>query len=152
MCIYIYIYIYTYVYNLRTKTLYFRGFDSSRVLISRGGILMSIGNFRQSLSQQISTGIIFSREIGRTPSSEFTEASGDVCRSNRKARSLKVFAESHVLPLIHVDFCRNQSPCSVLEHSEGRMDARVRADLLESAPMMQDCARRLARRYAELAR
>ena len=31
--------------NLCTKILDFRGFDSSRILISRGGILMSIGDF-----------------------------------------------------------------------------------------------------------
>ena len=31
--------------NLRTKVLDIRGFDSSRVLVLRGGILMSIGNF-----------------------------------------------------------------------------------------------------------
>ena len=30
--------------NLRTEILDFRGFDSSRVLILRGGILMSIGS------------------------------------------------------------------------------------------------------------
>ena len=30
--------------NLRTKILGFRGFDSSRVLDSWGGVLMSIGN------------------------------------------------------------------------------------------------------------
>ena len=37
--------------NLRTKILDFRGSDSSRILISRGGILMSIGDFPESLSQ-----------------------------------------------------------------------------------------------------
>ena len=39
--------------NLRTKVLDFRGFDSSIILILRGGILMSIGNFPESLSQAI---------------------------------------------------------------------------------------------------
>ena len=38
--------------NLRTKTLDFRGFDSSRILNSRGGILMSIGNIPEVLSSQ----------------------------------------------------------------------------------------------------
>ena len=37
--------------NLRTKILDFRGFDSGRILILRGGILMSIGDFPESLSQ-----------------------------------------------------------------------------------------------------
>ena len=40
--------------NLRTKILDFRGFDSSRILISRGGILMFIGNFPESVGQRIS--------------------------------------------------------------------------------------------------
>ena len=33
-----------YAANLRTEVLNFRGFDSSRILSLRGGILMSIGN------------------------------------------------------------------------------------------------------------
>ena len=39
--------------HLRTKILDFRGFDSSRILILWGGILRSIGNFPESLSQRI---------------------------------------------------------------------------------------------------
>ena len=39
--------------NLRTKILDFRGSDSSRILILRGGILISIGNFPGNLSQAI---------------------------------------------------------------------------------------------------
>ena len=31
--------------NFRTKIMDFGGFDSSRILVSRGGILMSIGKF-----------------------------------------------------------------------------------------------------------
>ena len=38
--------------NIRTKILDFRGFVSSIILILRGGILMSIGNFLESLSQR----------------------------------------------------------------------------------------------------
>ena len=37
--------------NLRTKILDFRGCDSSIISISRGGILMSIGDFREIMSQ-----------------------------------------------------------------------------------------------------
>ena len=37
--------------NLRTTILDFRGFDSSRISILRGGIPMSIGHFPESLSQ-----------------------------------------------------------------------------------------------------
>ena len=36
--------------NLRTKILDFRGLDSSRTLMLRGGILMSTGNVLESLS------------------------------------------------------------------------------------------------------
>ena len=39
--------------NLRTKFVDFRGFDSNRILNSRGGIVRSIGNFPESLSQAI---------------------------------------------------------------------------------------------------
>ena len=48
--------------NLPTKILDFRGFDSSIIIIIvRGGILMSIGNFLESLSQARE---ILRREIG----------------------------------------------------------------------------------------
>ena len=50
--------------NLCTKIPGFRGFDSSRILILRGGILMSIGNFSESLSQQIFVGIILVGRLG----------------------------------------------------------------------------------------
>ena len=43
---------------------HFRGFDSSIVLISRGGILMSMGNSPESLSQQILVGIILVERLG----------------------------------------------------------------------------------------
>ena len=39
--------------NLRAKILDFRGFASSRILSSRGGILLSIGKFPESLSQRL---------------------------------------------------------------------------------------------------
>ena len=43
--------------DLRTEILDFGGFDSSRILMSRGGTLMSIGNFSEVLSQQTLVGI-----------------------------------------------------------------------------------------------
>ena len=44
----------------------FRGFDPSIILILRGGILMPIGDFPESLSQAIVVGIMLVyREIGR---------------------------------------------------------------------------------------
>ena len=47
-----------------TKILDFRGFDSSRILILRGGILMSIGNFPEVFSQRILVGSILLRRLG----------------------------------------------------------------------------------------
>ena len=48
--------------NLRTKILDFRGFDSSRILIVRGGIPRPIGNFTESMSQAILVWIVL---VGR---------------------------------------------------------------------------------------
>ena len=39
--------------NLRTKIPEFRGFDSVIILILRGGLLMCIGKFPETLTQQI---------------------------------------------------------------------------------------------------
>ena len=44
--------------NLRTKILDFRGFYSSIILTLRGGVLMSIGNLPEVLSQRILAGMI----------------------------------------------------------------------------------------------
>ena len=73
MCVYI-IYIYIYIYthciiliitaNLRTKILDFRGFDSSVILFLRCGILMSIGDPPESLSQAILVGIMLVGRLG----------------------------------------------------------------------------------------
>ena len=50
--------------NLRTKILDIRGFDSSIIFILRAGILMSIGNFPEVLSQRILVGIILVGRLG----------------------------------------------------------------------------------------
>ena len=50
--------------NLRAKILDFRGFDSSTILILRGGILMSVGDFPESLSQAILVGITLVGRLG----------------------------------------------------------------------------------------
>ena len=50
--------------NFRTKILYFRGFDSSMIWMFSGGILMSIGNFPEVLSQGILVGIILVGRLG----------------------------------------------------------------------------------------
>ena len=49
--------------NLRTKILDLRGFDSSIILVLRGGMLMSIREFTEILSQQILVGMIL---VGRS--------------------------------------------------------------------------------------
>ena len=49
---------------LRTQILDFGGLDSSRVLILRGGILMSKGNSKEMLSQGILVGIILVGRLG----------------------------------------------------------------------------------------
>ena len=49
--------------NLRTSIMEFRGFDSSIILILRGGIPRPIGNVPESLSQAILVGMIL---VGRS--------------------------------------------------------------------------------------
>ena len=54
--------------NLPTNIVDIRGFDSSMMLNLRGGILMSVGDFPESLSQAMLVGCNVSREIGcKTP-------------------------------------------------------------------------------------
>ena len=48
--------------SVRTEILDFAGFDSSRILVLRGGIPRHTGNFPESVSQQILAGII---SVGR---------------------------------------------------------------------------------------
>ena len=50
--------------NLRTKILDFRGFDSSRILMLRGGFLVSMGIVQDFLSQQILAGIVLAGRLG----------------------------------------------------------------------------------------
>ena len=61
---------------LRTKIMDFRRFDSSRVLISRGGILMSIGNVPEVFESTNLSRDNLSREIGRTPSFHHRNSAG----------------------------------------------------------------------------
>ena len=51
--------------NLPTNIVDFRGFDSSTILILRGGILRPIGDFPESSSQAMLVGCNVSRGIGR---------------------------------------------------------------------------------------
>ena len=68
LSLYIYIYRYLslslYIANLRTKILDCTGFGPSIILILRGGSLMPIGNFLESLSQAILAGIILGGRSG----------------------------------------------------------------------------------------
>ena len=50
--------------NLPTKILDFRGFDSSTILILRGGIARPIGNFPESVSQAMLVGIMLVGRLG----------------------------------------------------------------------------------------
>ena len=50
--------------NLRTNIMDFRGFDSSMILRLRGGILMSKGDFPESLSQASLVGIMLVGRLG----------------------------------------------------------------------------------------
>ena len=50
--------------NFSTNIMDFRGFDSSTNLFRRGGILMPIGNFPESLSQAILVGIMLAGRFG----------------------------------------------------------------------------------------
>ena len=82
-CMYTYMYIYIYIYitlpsslgqarrrrvthtaNLHAKILDFGGFDSNRILMLRGGILMSVGILLEVLNQRILVGIILVGRLG----------------------------------------------------------------------------------------
>ena len=61
-----FIYIYIYTPNLPTSIVDFRGLDSSTILISRGGILTSIGDLPEKFESSNLSRDNVSREIGRT--------------------------------------------------------------------------------------
>ena len=50
--------------NLPISIVDFRGFDSSRILNLRGGILRPIGNFPEILSQAMLVGVILVGRLG----------------------------------------------------------------------------------------
>ena len=50
--------------NVGTNIVDFGGFDSSVILILRGGILMSVGDSPESLSQAMSAGIMLVGRLG----------------------------------------------------------------------------------------
>ena len=65
--------------NLRTDIMDFRGFDSSIILIIRGGIPRPTGDFPESLSQAILVGIILVGRLGVS----YTPHSNN-CNNNKK--------------------------------------------------------------------
>ena len=73
--------------SLPTSIMDFRGFDPSIILILRGGILMSMGDFPESLSQAILVGIMLVGTLG-------------VCASLREA-SAEHGAHEQPRPAIH---------------------------------------------------
>ena len=50
--------------NLPTNIEEFRGFDSSIILICRGGIIMSIGDFPESFSRAMSVWVMLAGRLG----------------------------------------------------------------------------------------
>ena len=61
-------YVHVHAYISRSwqySRVHFRGFDSIIILVQRSGILMSIGDFPEHLSQAMLAGIFVSREIVR---------------------------------------------------------------------------------------
>ena len=86
--------------SLPTKILDFRGFDSSIILILRGGILMSIGISSESLSQQILVGIILVgrlRVASRNREKRRKPAEHEKARSSRRlaAEAARRVSSSH---------------------------------------------------------
>ena len=97
--VYIYIYIYIYIIHAQTKTLDSRGFDSGRILMLRGGILMPIGDFLEVTSQTILVGIVLAGKTGRMPQELATRAS----RASGYAPFTKTF--------------RRRQTCDICEHA-----------------------------------
>ena len=76
--------------NLPTKILDFRGFDSSIVLILRGGTLMSIGSSSEVLSQRVLAGIVLARRLGRGAERGSVGASAALSTANLRTKILDV--------------------------------------------------------------
>ena len=75
--------------NLPTNIVGFRGFDSSIILFVRGGILMSIGDFPESLSQAMLAGLMLVGRLGVVRCRKaLAMIPGDTCRPDRPARRL----------------------------------------------------------------
>ena len=74
--------------DFRTNIMDFRGFDSSIILILRGGILMSTGSFSESLSQAILVGIMLVGKSGvqvHQPRAAASQERGGACQPQQLA-------------------------------------------------------------------
>ena len=83
--------------NLRTSIMDFRGFDSSIILIMRGGILMSMGNFPESLGQAMLVGIMLIGRLGVTGEHIVRDMSW-LCDLCRKSEGVTYSGLSHSYP------------------------------------------------------
>ena len=93
--------------NLRTKVTDFSGFDSSGVLILRGGILKSIGSFPQNAESTHLSRREYQREIGRTEFSSqgFGESR---CRTSQSVQRAVSASSSPFSPRMRSRFSRMQ--------------------------------------------
>ena len=77
--------------NLPTNIVDFRGFDSSIILILRGGLLMSTGDFPESLSQALFVGIMLVGRWGAPSSSSDPVRRAEPCsRGDRRNTSFSL--------------------------------------------------------------
>ena len=86
--------------NLRTKILDYRGFDSSRILILRGGIPGPIGNSPESLSQAILAGVILVGRLGVCGSRRFSARAAALrkrCQSTPETGDLPSCRASNII-------------------------------------------------------
>ena len=117
--------------NLRTEILELRRFDSSRILILRGGILMSIGDFPESLSQAILVGImLLGRFVVKSPRRR--RGKGAPTRSDfgreRHSRPSKILKGSWVSPATHTA-CSMSRQSSLLGGLAGSLREALPLDL-----------------------
>ena len=89
--------------NLRTKILDSTGFDSSIILIIRGGILMSIGDFPESVSRAILIGIML---VGRLAVPSASPSSGSWARRPLARRARPKLAPALAACPLPLALCR----------------------------------------------
>ena len=80
--------------NLPTNIVDFRGLDPSRILNLRGGILMSVGDFLESLSQAMLVGIMLVGRLGAQHSRGFHSQRECALRDSHLPIDLSFRAES----------------------------------------------------------